>query len=93
MNQVHKFRTHPIISCDLGELAEQAELSGRKDMKQSKGAARLFSRVNKMLKNIDGVVGKLEVSHIPNVEYFLFYEEMCKLSFFIIFFTLILIGI
>ena len=46
----------------LGELAEQAELSGRKDMMQSKGAARLFSRVNKMLKNIDGVVTKLEVS-------------------------------
>ena len=40
-------------------------------MKQSKGAARLFSRVNKMLKNIDGVVGKLEVSHIHKRSFFL----------------------
>jgi len=45
---------------DLGELNEQAALSGRRDLKQSKGAARLFSRVNKMLNSINDVVGKLE---------------------------------
>ena len=46
----------------LGELKEQAALSGRKDLHQSKGAARLFTRVNKMLKGINAVVDKLEVS-------------------------------
>ena len=37
-------------------------MSGRKDLHQSKGAARLFTRVNKMLKGINAVVDKLEVS-------------------------------
>jgi len=45
---------------DLGELKEQAELSGRKDLAQMKGAARLFTRVNKMLSNIDNVVSTLQ---------------------------------
>lgn len=45
---------------DLGELNEQAELTGRKDLRQSKGAARLFSRVNNMLNSINSVVEKLE---------------------------------
>jgi len=45
---------------DLGELKAQAQLSGRKDLTQSKGAARLFTRVNKMLNNINTVVDSLE---------------------------------
>ena len=47
-----------------GELNEQAELTGRKDLRQSKGAARLFSRVNKMLNSINAVVENLEVCMI-----------------------------
>ena len=54
-------------------------------MKQSKGAARLFSRVNKMLKNIDGVVGKLEVSHIHKRRFisskYNFYLKICGIFF------------
>lgn len=46
---------------DLGELKEIAEKSGRRHLNQSKGAARLFSRVNKMLNNLNSVVKKLEV--------------------------------
>jgi LETM1 and EF-hand domain-containing protein 1 len=46
---------------DLGELKEIAEKSGRSHLNQSKGAARLFTRVNKMLGNLNNVVGKLEV--------------------------------
>ena len=49
---------------DLGELKEIAEKSGRRHLNQSKGAARLFTRVNKMLSNLNNVVGKLEVSAI-----------------------------
>lgn len=46
---------------DLGELSETALKAGRKDLKQSKGAARLFKRVNKMLNKMDGLVQNLEV--------------------------------
>lgn len=45
---------------DLGELAEQAAKSGRGDLRQSKGAARLFKRINTMLNRMDGVVKNLE---------------------------------
>jgi len=45
---------------DLDELKQLAEKSGRKHLNQSKGAARLFSRVNKMLNNLNSVVGRLE---------------------------------
>ena len=45
---------------DLGELTEAAEVSGRKDLRQTKGAARLFKRVNKMLNKMDNVVHSLE---------------------------------
>jgi len=45
---------------DLGEMEEVAELAGRKDLRQGKGAARLFKKVNNMLGKLDGVVTKLE---------------------------------
>jgi hypothetical protein len=45
------------------ELAEQAAKSGRGDLHQSKGAARLFKRINSMLNTMDGVVKNLEVRH------------------------------
>ena len=46
---------------DLDELKQLAAKSGRKHLNQSKGAARLFTRVNKMLNNLNSVVGRLEV--------------------------------
>merc|ERR1719508_727025 len=45
---------------DLGELSETATKAGRNDLKQTKGAARLFKRVNKMLNKMDGLVNNLE---------------------------------
>ena len=45
---------------DLGEMKEIAESAGRKNLKQTKGAARLFKMVNTVLGRADTVVKKLE---------------------------------
>ena len=45
---------------DVGQMAEVAASSGRKGLGQSKGAARLFKKVNSMLGKVDSVVTKLE---------------------------------
>jgi len=45
---------------DLDEMEEVKELAGRKNLKQGKGAARLFKKVNNMLGKLGGVVTKLE---------------------------------
>ena len=45
---------------DVGEMKEVAEVAGREGLKQSKGAARLFKKVNSMLGKVDTVVVKLE---------------------------------
>jgi len=45
---------------DLAEIQEMAESSGRKNLKQTKGAARLFGMVNKVLSRADTVVKRLE---------------------------------
>jgi len=44
---------------DLEEMKEVSETTGRKNLKQTKGAARLFTRMNKMLGRADAVVKKL----------------------------------
>jgi len=46
---------------DLGEMKEVAESTGRKNLKQTKGAARLFKKMNNMLGKADGVVSQLEM--------------------------------
>merc|ERR1711892_926531 len=45
---------------DLGEMKEVAESSGRKNLKQTKGAARLFKKMNNMLIKADTVVANLK---------------------------------
>ena len=45
---------------DLGEMQEVAKTAGRQNLKQTKGAARLFGMVNKVLGRADTVVKKLE---------------------------------
>jgi len=45
---------------DLGELKDVAESSGRKQMKQTKGAARLYKKVNRIMSRMDTVVAKLK---------------------------------
>ena len=45
---------------DLAEIKEVAESAGRRNLKQTKGAARLFGMVNKVLSRADTVVKKLE---------------------------------
>jgi len=45
---------------DLAEIKEVAESAGRENLKQTKGAARLFGMVNKVLSRADTVVKKLE---------------------------------
>ena len=45
---------------DLGEMKEAAESAGRKNLRQTKGAARLFKMVNTVLGRADTVVKKLE---------------------------------
>ena len=45
---------------DLGELKESAASAGRQNLKQTKGAARLFKMVNTVLGRADTVVKKLE---------------------------------
>jgi len=45
---------------DLGELKDVAESSGRKQMKQTKGAARLYKKVNRIMSRMDTVVTKLK---------------------------------
>merc|ERR1712241_556550 len=45
---------------DLAEIKEVAESAGRENLKQTKGAARLFGMVNKVLGRADTVVKKLE---------------------------------
>lgn len=45
---------------DVGEMEEVAESSGRKDLKPTKGSARLFKKVNKILARSDAVVARLE---------------------------------
>ena len=45
---------------DLAEIQEMAESTGRKNLKQTKGAARLFGMVNKVLSRADTVVKRLE---------------------------------
>jgi len=45
---------------DLGEMKEVAESSGRKNLKQTKGAARLFKKMNNMLIKADSVVANLK---------------------------------
>ena len=45
---------------DLGEMQEAAKAAGRQNLKQTKGAARLFGLVNKVLGRADTVVKKLE---------------------------------
>jgi len=45
---------------DLGEMKEVAESTGRKNLKQTKGAARLFKKVNNMLGKADNVVSQLK---------------------------------
>jgi hypothetical protein len=57
------------------ELAEQAAKSGRGDLRQSKGAARLFKRINTMLNRMDSVVKNLEVKKLFRFGY------LWKLSF------------
>eukprot|EP00091_Calanus_sinicus_P011562 TRINITY_DN26123_c0_g1_i1.p1 TRINITY_DN26123_c0_g1~~TRINITY_DN26123_c0_g1_i1.p1 ORF type:complete len:253 (-),score=123.66 TRINITY_DN26123_c0_g1_i1:266-961(-) len=46
---------------DLGEMKEVAESTGRKNLKQTKGAARLFKKVNNMLGKADSVVNQLKM--------------------------------
>lgn len=46
---------------DLGEMKEVAESTGRKNLKQTKGAARLFKKVNNMLGKADHVVSQLKM--------------------------------
>merc|ERR1719320_1710285 len=45
---------------DLGELKDVAESSGRKQMKQTKGAARLYESLHRSQKILDTVVAKLK---------------------------------
>merc|ERR1711902_275363 len=45
---------------DLGEMQEVAKIEGRQNLRQTKGAARLFGMVNKVLGRADTVVKKLE---------------------------------
>ena len=45
---------------DLAEIREMAETAGRRNLKQTKGAARLFGMVNRVLGRADTVVKKLE---------------------------------
>ena len=45
---------------DLKEIKEVAESSGREHLRQTKGAARLFGMVNRVLSRADSVVKKLE---------------------------------
>jgi len=45
---------------DLDEMQEVAESSGRKNLKQTKGAARLFKKMNNMLGKADSVVAQLK---------------------------------
>ena len=45
---------------DLGEMQEAAKTAGRQNLKQTKGAARLFKMVNTVLGRADTVVKKLE---------------------------------
>lgn len=45
---------------DLGEMQEAAKAAGRQNLKQTKGAARLFGMVNKVLGRANTVVKKLE---------------------------------
>ncbi len=66
----HPCLSYNVVCCTLklaahlsDELAEQAAKSGRGDLHQSKGAARLFKRINSMLNTMDGVVKNLEVRH------------------------------
>jgi len=46
---------------DLGEMKEVAESTGRKNLKQTKGAARLFKKVNNLLGKADNVVSQLKL--------------------------------
>jgi len=46
---------------DLGEMKEVAESTGRKNLKQTKGAARLFKKMNNMLGKADNVVKNLKM--------------------------------
>jgi len=45
---------------DLGELKDVAESTGRKQLHQTKGAARLFKKVNRIMGRMDTVVAKLK---------------------------------
>jgi len=45
---------------NLGEMQEVAESSGRKNLRQTKGAARLFKKMNSMLGKADNVVAQLK---------------------------------
>jgi len=45
---------------DLDEMQEVAESSGRQNLKQTKGAARLFKKMNNMLGKADSVVAQLK---------------------------------
>jgi len=45
---------------DVGEMQEVAEIAGRKNLRQGKGAARLFKKVNGLLGKVDTVVAKLQ---------------------------------
>jgi len=46
---------------DLGEMKEVAEISGRKNLRQTKGAARLFKKMQNILSKADSIASKLEV--------------------------------
>eukprot|EP00090_Calanus_glacialis_P034991 TRINITY_DN5966_c0_g1_i1.p1 TRINITY_DN5966_c0_g1~~TRINITY_DN5966_c0_g1_i1.p1 ORF type:complete len:969 (-),score=376.28 TRINITY_DN5966_c0_g1_i1:129-3035(-) len=46
---------------DLGEMKEVAESTGRKNLRQTKGAARLFKKVNNILGKADTVVSQLKM--------------------------------
>eukprot|EP00092_Neocalanus_flemingeri_P029121 GFUD01031609.1.p1 GENE.GFUD01031609.1~~GFUD01031609.1.p1 ORF type:complete len:978 (+),score=383.40 GFUD01031609.1:80-3013(+) len=46
---------------DLGEMKEVAESTGRKNLRQTKGAARLFKKMNSLLGKADNVVQNLEM--------------------------------
>merc|ERR1712032_1120778 len=45
---------------DLGELKDITESTGRKQLQQTKGAARLFKKVNRIMGRMDTVVAKLK---------------------------------